>query len=131
MTKDLFRLLKDASISIEKCPISPRDFSTLINFIAEGGITDQIGRTVLEEMFTKGGSPESIIEQKDLKPIQDMDLLLRILDEVIAENPKAVTKIKEGETKPIDFLIGQVMKKTKGKANPKKVREFIMQRLPI
>jgi aspartyl-tRNA(Asn)/glutamyl-tRNA(Gln) amidotransferase subunit B len=129
MTKDLFRLLNDTSIPIEKCPISPRDFSMLINFIAEGGITDQIGRTVLEEMFTKGGSPESIIERKDLKPIQDTATLEKILDKVIAESPRAVTKIKKGDTKPVDYLIGEVMKKTREKANPKKVRELIKQKL--
>jgi aspartyl-tRNA(Asn)/glutamyl-tRNA(Gln) amidotransferase subunit B len=76
-------------------------------------------------MFESGEDPESIIDQRGLMPIQDEERLERIMNEVISENPEAVNKIKEGMTNPIDFLIGQVMKKTEGKANPKKVRELI------
>jgi len=130
MTKDLFKLLNDASIPIEKCPVSPKNFSQLINIINQGDITDKIGRAVLEEMFKTGGGPESIIDRKGLKPIQDTSVLEKILEEVMAENPKAVGKIKEGMTKPIGFLIGEVMKKTNGRANPQKTRELIHKRLP-
>ena len=126
MIKDLFKLLKDVSISIEKCPISPKDFSTLINLITKGDITDKIARTLLEEIFYKGGIPEAIIEEKGLKPIQDTDVLAKILDEVVAEHSNVVSKITKGETRPIDFLIGQVMKKTRGRADPKKVRELTL-----
>ncbi len=125
MIKDLFKLLKEAAIAIEECPVPPKEFSTLINLISKGDITDQIGRTVLEIMFETGGDPESIINKKGLRPIQDQERLERVLNEVMSENPEAVKKIKEGMTNPIDFLIGQVMKKTEGKANPKKVREII------
>jgi aspartyl-tRNA(Asn)/glutamyl-tRNA(Gln) amidotransferase subunit B len=125
MIKDLFKLLKEAAIAIEECPVPPKEFSTLINLISKGDITDQIGRSVLEIMFETGGDPESIINKKGLRPIQDQERLERVLNEVMSENPEAVKKIKEGMTNPIDFLIGQVMKKTEGKANPKKVREII------
>jgi len=127
--KDLFKLLNEAAITIEKCPISPKTFSDLINMISRGDITDQIGRTVLEIMFQTGQDPESIIDKRGLKPIQDEELLGSVLNEVMRENPEAVNKIKEGMTNPIDFLIGQVMKKTQGKANPKKVREIIRNSL--
>ena len=125
MIKDLFKLLKDASLPIEQCPVAPRDFSDLVNLIAGGGITDRMGRVVLGEMFTRGGSPGAIIEEKGLKPIQDTDLLTNLVKEVITENPKSVARIKDGDKKPIDFLIGQIMKKTKGKANPKSLRPLI------
>jgi aspartyl-tRNA(Asn)/glutamyl-tRNA(Gln) amidotransferase subunit B len=128
--KELFKLLNASSLPIEECRVSPKDFSQLINLIANGRITDTIGREVLEEMFKTGGSPDSIIEEKGLKPILDGELLGKILDEVITENSGAVEKITAGETKPVDFLIGQVMKKTKGKADPKKVRELIQKKLP-
>lgn len=131
MIKDLFKLIKDASVSIEQCPVAPRDFSDLVNLIAEGVITDQIGRIVLEEMFAKGGSPGAIIEKRGLKPIQDTDLLTDMITEVIEENPKTVERIKAGETKPIDFLIGQIMKKTRGKANPKTLRPLIEKILKL
>lgn len=123
--KELFKLLNNASISIQQCPIQPNEFADLINLLSKGTITDSIGRTVLEEMFQKGGRPETIIEQKGLKPIQDADQLEIILQEVIDENADAVMQIKAGETKPIDFIIGQVMRKTKGKADPKMIRELI------
>jgi aspartyl-tRNA(Asn)/glutamyl-tRNA(Gln) amidotransferase subunit B len=125
MIKDLFKLLNEAAVPIEKCPVPPKGFSTLINLISKNDITDQIGRTVLGIMFETGKDPESIINKRGLKPIQDEERLERVLNEVMAENPEAVKKIREGMTNPIDFLIGQVMKKTEGKANPKKLRKII------
>ncbi|MBW1768972.1 MAG: Asp-tRNA(Asn)/Glu-tRNA(Gln) amidotransferase GatCAB subunit B, partial [Deltaproteobacteria bacterium] len=114
---------------IEECPVAPEAFSHLINLLTKGEITDKIGRDVLEEMFETGGTPDSIIKEKDLKPIADDDLLGKILDKVIAESPDAVAQIKAGETKPVDFLMGQMMKKTRGKADPKKVRDLILKEL--
>ena len=127
--KDLFRLLNEASVSTIECPVSPKDFSVLMNMIAKGEITDQIGRTVLEIMFETRQQPEAIIEERGLRPIQDTELLEKVLDTVVAENSDIAVQIKEGETKPIDFLIGQVMRKTSGKADPKRVRELIQKKL--
>ena len=123
--KELFKLLNESSLSIEGCRIEPEDFSHLINLVSKGKITEKIGRTVLEEMFHKGGRPDAIIKEKGLNPIQDDDLLKEMLDEVLAQNPDVANQIAKGETKPIDFVIGQIMKKTRGKADPKKVRELI------
>ena len=129
ITKDLFNLLNDRTLTIEQCPIRPKDFSQLINLIDRGDITDSIGRTVLNDMFKTGKDPKAIIEAKGLRPIEDTDLLEQVLDEVISENPDVVSKIKQGMTKPIAFLIGQVMKKTHGKAHAKKVSELIHKKL--
>jgi len=127
--KELFKLLNDSSSKIEDCRITPENFSQLINLITRGEITESIGRTVLEEMFGTGAGPESIIEEKGLRPLSDMGLLGDIINEVIAENPGVVEKISAGESKPIDFLIGQVMKKTRGKADAKVVKDLIYQKL--
>jgi aspartyl-tRNA(Asn)/glutamyl-tRNA(Gln) amidotransferase subunit B len=129
MIKDLFKLLNETSINIEQCPIAPKDFSQLVNLISQGEITDKIGRTVLEEMFETHTGPESIINEKGLKPIQDTESLMKILDKVMADNPEVVKQIKAGLTKPIGFLIGQVMGLSEGKANPKIVRELIHKTL--
>jgi len=129
MIKDLFKLLNEASISIDQCPVSPEDFSDLVNLVSTGEVTDQIGRTVLEEIFTKGGKPETIIEEKGLKAVQDLDLLDKVLYDVFQENPDVMNQILHGDLKPVDFLIGQVMRKTKGTANPKKVRELILSKV--
>ena len=128
--KELFKLLNEASMPIKKCPVSPEAFSQLINSVSKGEITDNIGRTVLEEMFKTGGSPDSIIDERGLTPIHDTNALERLLDEVMEENSQVASQINQGMAKPIDFLIGQVMKKTQGRANPKKARELLHKRLP-
>ena len=127
--KELFKLLNQASIPMHECSLSPRGFSDLVNRIAQGEISDKMGRAVLEEMFETGGSPESIIVKGGLKLIDDTAVLERIVDEVFTENPQAVSQIAQGMTKPVGFLIGQVMKKTDGRAHPKTVRELIQKSL--
>ncbi len=125
---DLFRYINDASISITECPVKPADMAKLINLIAKGDLTDSIGKKVLSEMYETGKDPDTIVEEKDLKPVSDDSLIEKILEEVANENPEAVAQIKAGETKPIDFMMGQVMRQTKGKANPKAVRETILKK---
>jgi len=127
--KELFKLLNQASIPMHECSVGPRDFSDLINRIAQGEISDTMGRAVLEEMFETGGTPESIITERGLKLIDDNAVLERIVDQVFTENPQAVSQIARGMTKPVSFLIGQVMKKTDGRADPKKVRDLIQKNL--
>jgi aspartyl-tRNA(Asn)/glutamyl-tRNA(Gln) amidotransferase subunit B len=127
--KELFKLLNQSSIAMHECSLSPRDFSDLINRIAQGEITDKIGRAVLEEMFETGGTPESIIAERGLNLIDDSAVLESIVDEVFTENPQAASQIAQGMTKPVGFLIGQVMKKTDGRAHPKKVRGLIQKKL--
>jgi aspartyl-tRNA(Asn)/glutamyl-tRNA(Gln) amidotransferase subunit B len=101
------------------------------NLIANGDLTEAIAKKVLAEMFTTCKGPDEIIKEKDLKPVADDSLIETILDEVIKENPDAISQIKAGDTKPVDFLLGQVMKKTKGKANPKIVREMMKERFKV
>jgi aspartyl-tRNA(Asn)/glutamyl-tRNA(Gln) amidotransferase subunit B len=127
--KELFMLLNRASISIEECSVSPRGFAELINKISRGEISDKMGRVVLEEMFETGGTPERIIAERGLKLVNDTAALQGIVDEVFRENPQAVSQIAQGMTKPVGFLIGQVMKKTDGRAHPKIVRDLIRKRL--
>jgi aspartyl-tRNA(Asn)/glutamyl-tRNA(Gln) amidotransferase subunit B len=127
--KDLFKLLNKACLSMEQCPVPADHFSTLVNLIAKGEVTEKMARTILEEMFEKGVSPEAVIESKGLKPIQDSGALEKIVDEVLAKNPEAVAKIKGGNKKPVDFLIGQVMRKTRGKADPAALTKLIQKKL--
>ena len=127
--KDLFRLLKKGALPVDHCPIPPEAFSELINLISRGEITEKMAREVLEEMFDRGVRAESVIAEKGLKPIHDLNALDKVLDEVIAENPEVIAKIREGSTKPVDFLIGQVMKKTRGKADPGRLRKVLQKKL--
>jgi aspartyl-tRNA(Asn)/glutamyl-tRNA(Gln) amidotransferase subunit B len=127
--KDLFKLLKKGALRIDQCSIPPKGFAELVNVITRGEITEKIGRQVLEEMFARGVTVESVIAEKGLKPIQDSKALDLFVDEVISENPHVIAKIKAGSTKPMDYLIGQVMKKSHGKANPKDLADLIQKKL--
>jgi aspartyl-tRNA(Asn)/glutamyl-tRNA(Gln) amidotransferase subunit B len=127
MIKDLFRLLNEASLSIIESPVSPEDFAQLVSLMSQEEITEKIGRTVLEGMFATGKKPDVIIEEKGLRPIQDADVLEKILLEILEKHPDVEAQIKSGQTKPIDFLIGQVMRRTDGKANAKIVRDIILR----
>ena len=127
--KELFRLLKEASAAIKECPIEPENCAELVNLVSQGKVTAGIGREILDDMFKTGENPNTIIDKKGLKPIQDEDQLETLLEEVMDENPKVVSQIQEGNLKPIDFLVGQVMRKSKGKANPKSVVKLIHGKL--
>lgn len=126
---DLFKLLNEESLPIDEFPVGPEDFSGLVDFIVQGDITEKIGRTVLREMLKTGKTPAAVIEEKGLKPIQDIELLKSLVNRVIAENSKTVASIKEGKKGAVNFLIGQVMKLTEGKAPAKKVIELMNKKL--
>lgn len=129
IVRELFRLLKESSRTLGECKVSPAAFSRLIDLIAQGTLTDTMGVVVLEDMFRNGDSPESVIEKRGFKPITDPGELEALIREAEEENPGVLAKIGEGETKPIDYLIGQVMRKSRGKADPKLVREIVEKRL--
>jgi aspartyl-tRNA(Asn)/glutamyl-tRNA(Gln) amidotransferase subunit B len=128
IARDLFNLLNDVSLPMESCPVRPEDFARLIDLLTRGDITERIGRVVLREMFETEKTPEIIIKEKDLNPVEDDHILGRILDEVMAENPEAVDSLKEGKKEAMNFLIGQVMKKTKGKAHGGKLNQMIRKK---
>lgn len=129
ITNELFRLLNDAYCPIERCPVDAKDFARLINLISEGDITEKIGKTVLDVMFKTSQDPDSIIRERDLKPIQSTHILEDLIKEVLAENSETVSMIKQDNKQPINFLVGQVMKKTKGKADARKINRMLSERL--
>ncbi|HKI49155.1 MAG TPA: Asp-tRNA(Asn)/Glu-tRNA(Gln) amidotransferase subunit GatB [Desulfobacteria bacterium] len=129
--KELFRLLNDASSAITECTIEPVNCAELVNLVSQGKVTAGIGRDILDDMFKTGEDPKTIIDKKGLKPIQDEDQLETLLKEVMDENPKVVSQISRENLKPIDFLVGQVMRKSKGKANPKSVIKLIHRKLKV
>ena len=89
---ELFRLLKGSGISIKECPVKPESLSELINLTSEGSITEQIAKSVLEDMFATGKSPSQIIKEKDIKVIQEEDIHSKIVEEVISENLQIMEK---------------------------------------
>jgi aspartyl-tRNA(Asn)/glutamyl-tRNA(Gln) amidotransferase subunit B len=124
LTTDLLGLLRGASVSGEDFLITPENFAEFVALIEEGKISSKIGKIVLEEMFKTGADPSHIIEEKGLTLITGEDEIEKIARQVISENQKAVSDFKKGKETALQFLVGQAMRKTKGKVNPKILNEI-------
>jgi aspartyl-tRNA(Asn)/glutamyl-tRNA(Gln) amidotransferase subunit B len=99
----------------------------MIKMVIDGKISRNAGAEVLKEMVETSISPEEIVKEKNLIQISDSGALEKIMCEVFDENPEELIRLKEGEKKLIGFFVGQVMKKTKGKADPKEVSRLISE----
>ncbi len=126
---ELLRLLKEHNISIEESPVGAERFVGLLGLLKDGRISGKIAKEVLEEMFTTGKDAEAIIEEKGLSQISDESELLEVIDRIIADNPDNVERYRAGKTKLLGFFVGEVMRVTRGKANPQVVNRLLKERL--
>ncbi|MBI5034504.1 MAG: Asp-tRNA(Asn)/Glu-tRNA(Gln) amidotransferase subunit GatB [Chloroflexi bacterium] len=126
---ELFRLMKDTNAEIDAVKIKPAQIADLIVLINNGTISNNIAKTVFEEMYLSGRDPGVIVQEKGLAQISDRGALDSIAEKVLAENPKQVADYLAGKETIARFLIGQVMKATKGQANPGLVNEIVLQKL--
>jgi len=126
---DLQGLLKGAAFREEDFSITPENFAEFIGLISEEKISSKIAKMVLSEMFKTGADPSHIIEEKELTQITDASEIEKIIKEVIATNPKAVEDYKKGKENAFQFLIGQIMSQSRGKANPQTVRDILNRTL--
>jgi len=126
---EILRILKDRKIESLDMPLESENFAKLLKIVDEGKISNNIGREVLEDIFDENKDPIKVIEEKGLMQISSSDELEKIVDEVIAANPQSVEDFKAGKTQAAGFLMGQVMKKSQGKANPKVCKELIDEKL--
>lgn len=124
---ELLRILKLPQVSLEK--VSPSQFSGLVKAVDEGKLNQNTAKEVLEKAFIRGEDPMNIVEEEGLSRISDEDALSTAIEEVIEENPEAVADFKGGKKKVLGFLIGQLMKKTQGKADPGKARKLLQKKL--
>jgi aspartyl-tRNA(Asn)/glutamyl-tRNA(Gln) amidotransferase subunit B len=129
MMGDLMRLLNEENRPIEECAISPGQLASMIRLIDAGTISGKIAKTVFAEMYRTGGDPETIVREKGLVQISDESEIEKAVDAVIAGNPNEVGRYKGGEEKLLGFFVGQVMKKMKGKANPRMLNELLRKKL--
>lgn len=125
LVNDILRELSLHHQTIKECTISPDNLATLVKYIDEGTISKQTGQDILVEMFHTGTTAEEIIDQKGLKQTSDTSELEKICKDTIATNPKPVEQYRAGKENAINALKGQVMKATKGKANPKVIDELL------
>jgi aspartyl-tRNA(Asn)/glutamyl-tRNA(Gln) amidotransferase subunit B len=126
---DFSALLNKEKMDIGDSKITPESLCRMLKAIEGGKISSKIAKSVFEEMFITGKDPGSIIKERGLEQISDQSLLEPIIDEVIKENPGPVEQFRQGNKKSISFLIGKVMTRTKGKANPRMVNEIITRKL--
>jgi aspartyl-tRNA(Asn)/glutamyl-tRNA(Gln) amidotransferase subunit B len=126
---DLLSALGAANQSTPACPISPKQLNALVDLVDSGKISSKQGKDVFAEMFATGKDPGLIVEQRGLKQESDLGAIESLCNEVIAANPKSVEDYKAGKVAAINFLKGQVMKLSKGKANPNLVGETLVRLL--
>ena len=129
VTGELFRLMKDNNAEIGAVKIAPVQIPDLIALVNAGTISNTIAKTVFDEMYATGRDPRAIIQEKGLAQISDRGALVGIVDQVIADNPKPVAEYLAGKEAIAKFLVGQVMKATKGQGNPTLVNELVLEKL--
>ena len=125
MTRDFMRLLSEKSASVREVLIQPENLAELVFFVADNKISHLAAKEVLEEMFEKGDDPSDIIDRRGLWQISDALELEDMARLVIERHPEEVRTIRNGKTATLQFLVGQVMKESRGKANPKIVQEIL------
>ncbi|ACL22623.1 glutamyl-tRNA(Gln) amidotransferase, B subunit [Desulfitobacterium hafniense DCB-2] len=127
MMGELLRLLNAQAMELSEAKVTPDGLAKLLELIKKGTISNKIGKEVFELMFKEGKEPEEIVKEKGLVQISDAGQLTQILTEVIARNPKSVEDFQAGKEQAIGFLVGQVMKATKGQANPGVVNTMLRE----
>jgi aspartyl-tRNA(Asn)/glutamyl-tRNA(Gln) amidotransferase subunit B len=126
---DLQSALSIGGKTINDCPIPPDALDELVNLIDNGKISGKQGKEVFGEMFASGRSAAAIVKEKGIEQLSDLSAIEKLCDEVIAANPKPVADFKAGNAASLNFLKGQVIKLSKGKANPQLVGEVLERKL--
>lgn len=129
MMGDLLKSLNADGLDIAKSPVEASRLAAMIKLIEKGTISSKIAKKVFKEMWTSPDAPEKIVKDKGLVQITDASAIEGIVDEVIAANAKAVADYQGGNKKAIGALVGQVMKKSRGKANPQMVNKLLAEKL--
>jgi aspartyl-tRNA(Asn)/glutamyl-tRNA(Gln) amidotransferase subunit B len=126
---EMSRLLNVHNLEITECNIRPQNLAKMLQLLEQGTISSKIAKTVFEEMFATGKEAETIVQEKGLVQISDEGAIKTIVDKVVEANPQSVEDFKAGKDRAIGFLVGQVMKETKGKANPGLVNKLLLEKL--
>lgn len=126
---ELLRELEVAGKEINACPVSPQELGALVRLIDEGRISGKQGKDVLVEMCATGKTAETVVQERGLIQVSDVSAIDPIIDEVIAANPQQLAQYRSGKETLFGFFVGQVLKASKGKANPKIVNERLREKL--
>jgi aspartyl-tRNA(Asn)/glutamyl-tRNA(Gln) amidotransferase subunit B len=126
---DLAGALKGAGKEIAECPVSPERLGELLALIASGEISGKLAKEIFPKMFATGDSARAVIEREGLRQISDTGALAQVIEQVLAANPKQAEQYRGGKTAVVGFLVGQVMKATRGQANPAAVNQLLREKL--
>ncbi|XP_078429301.1 GLU-ADT subunit B [Wolffia australiana] len=126
---DIAAFLKSERLAIGEIKLAPRELAELISSIKSGTISGKMGKEILVELLSKGGTVEALIKEKDLVQIVDPAAIEALVEKVIAANPKQLEQYRSGKTKLQGFFAGQVMKESKGKANPALLNKILLEKL--
>ncbi|XP_075113123.1 glutamyl-tRNA(Gln) amidotransferase subunit B, chloroplastic/mitochondrial [Nicotiana tabacum] len=126
---DIAAYMKNEKVTINEIKLTPQELGELIASIKDGTISGKIGKEILFELMAKGGTVKGLIKEKDLVQIVDTAEIEKLVDKVIADNPKQLEQYRGGKTKLQGFFAGQVMKESKGKANPKLLNKILLEKL--
>ncbi|RJQ31354.1 MAG: Asp-tRNA(Asn)/Glu-tRNA(Gln) amidotransferase subunit GatB [Actinobacteria bacterium] len=121
--------LNNQGLAIDECALTPKHLVQLLKMIDDNTISGKIAKEVFDEMFNTGKLPSVIVEEKGLTQITDQSEIEKVVDMVLEENPQAVTDLKEGKDRALGFLVGQVMRLTKGKASPELVNKLLWEKI--
>jgi len=128
---DVKKMLNRQNIGIAASPLTPERLNSLLTLLSQGKIHGKIAKTVLEAVFDEDKDPRQIIKEQNLEQMTDRSQLEPIINEVLSAHDVAVTAIRAGDDKPMGFLVGQIMKKTGGRAEPKLVQDILRDMLSV
>ncbi len=129
ITTNLLGSLGKLEITLDEITLTPKMLSDMIKMIEKGEISSKQGKEVFANILTSGKTPEEVVKEKGLKQMSNADEIIKIANEVLDENPNTIDQYKKGRTNVVDFLVGQIMKKTKGQANPTIARETMQKEI--
>ena len=124
---DILRRLKDEELEIEDIKFNSKGFAGLLTLVKEGKINNNTGKKVLKEMFDTGKSPDAIVKEQGLVQISDESELISLIEKILDENEQSIIDFKNGKDRALGFLVGQIMKASKGKANPQIVNKMLIE----
>ena len=129
MSVELFGALNKAGIDLAQSPVSPEQLGGLVDLISDGSISGKIAKEVFADMFETGKDAKQVVEEKGLKQVSDEGAIISMIDEVLASNQDKVDEYRSGKDKLFGFFVGQVMKASKGQANPGMLNQILKQKL--
>ena len=126
---DVSAYLNSENIAIEEFPITPANLGEMVNLINKGVLSSKLAKKVFAEMLKTGKTPQALVKELGLEQISDEGAIVKIVEETLAENPQSIIDYKAGKDRALGFLVGQIMKKSRGKANPEMVNNLLKERM--